>query len=260
MKRQKKHRRKRRLLLVEQSFHNRQANVATEGLMGKLNMDPSADLDSRPDKTMRKCMVTNALCPKSTMIRFVRDPEGFVVPDMAGKLPGRGCWVTASREALLIAYNKNVFTRGFADSSARSIATSSDAFVDGIIAQQNNRVMQALGLCRRAGDLITGFDKVLRALKEANQKDVLIIASDAGADGARKLSSMARQKHIDVVRVFDSQNLSAATGFDGIGYLFVSQFKNSKARGQPSKSLLSELRKYMSVSQLENEAGLNDVS
>ena len=48
----------------------------------------------------RRCIVTGETQPKAGLIRFVADPDGQVVPDLAEKLPGRGFWVVAERAAL----------------------------------------------------------------------------------------------------------------------------------------------------------------
>jgi hypothetical protein len=41
----------------------------------------------------RKCLVTGARLEPDQLIRFVKGPDGRVVPDVAAKLPGRGAWV-----------------------------------------------------------------------------------------------------------------------------------------------------------------------
>ena len=38
----------------------------------------------------RKCIATDEVRPKSELIRFVVGPDLTIVPDLAGKLPGRG--------------------------------------------------------------------------------------------------------------------------------------------------------------------------
>ena len=43
--------------------------------------------------------MTGAVMPKDALLRFVLAPDGQVVPDLAGKLPGRGIWVTPRRDA-----------------------------------------------------------------------------------------------------------------------------------------------------------------
>ena len=47
------------------------------------------------------------------MIRFVLSPDSQVTPDLAARLPGRGAWVTASREAIELAVKKGAFSRAF---------------------------------------------------------------------------------------------------------------------------------------------------
>ena len=51
---------------------------------------------------LRRCIVTRQVLPKEALLRFVIDPAGAVVPDGAGKLPGRGLWVKAERAALMV--------------------------------------------------------------------------------------------------------------------------------------------------------------
>lgn len=60
----------------------------------------------------RRCIVTGEVQPKAGLIRFVAGPDGEVVPDLAEKLPGRGFWVVADRQALDKAAAKGLFSRG----------------------------------------------------------------------------------------------------------------------------------------------------
>ena len=49
--------------------------------------------------------------PVSDMIRFVVGPDAQIVPDILGKLPGRGIWVSADKEPLKRRRRKNLFAR-----------------------------------------------------------------------------------------------------------------------------------------------------
>ena len=51
--------------------------------------------------------------PKHGLIRFVVGPEAQIVPDIAGKLPGRGIYVAADRAALDKAVSKIVTSSSF---------------------------------------------------------------------------------------------------------------------------------------------------
>ena len=61
--------------------------------------------------TSRRCLVTGIVRPKPELLRFVVDPHGQIVPDIAGKLPGRGLWLTAQRAIVAEASSKRVFAR-----------------------------------------------------------------------------------------------------------------------------------------------------
>ena len=51
----------------------------------------------RTDGPERKCIATGKLHPKNGLIRFVIGPDVQIVPEIAGKLPGRGVYVTADK-------------------------------------------------------------------------------------------------------------------------------------------------------------------
>src|SRR5271154_6053491 len=63
------------------------------------------------DARERRCIVTGEIKPEHSLIRFVADPDGKIVPDVAARLPGRGAWVTASRAAIREAVQKKLFAR-----------------------------------------------------------------------------------------------------------------------------------------------------
>src|SRR5262249_16852765 len=65
-----------------------------------------------PERT-RMCALPRETPPLSELIRFVVGPDGAAVPDVKTKLPGRGLWITATREGLREAIKRKVFTRGF---------------------------------------------------------------------------------------------------------------------------------------------------
>ena len=60
---------------------------------------------------LRRCLVSRESLPKSQLIRFAADPDGKVLPDIDGKLPGHGFWVQAERKALEQACRRNLFAK-----------------------------------------------------------------------------------------------------------------------------------------------------
>jgi predicted RNA-binding protein YlxR (DUF448 family) len=137
----------------------------------------------RPDGPERKCLATGEVQPKQGLIRFVLGPDAQVVPDINGKLPGRGVYVTAERDALEAAVKKKVFARGF-----KTQVTVPDGMVDEIERQVCLRLVNLISLARKSGDAVAGYEKVKDWLFK-EQARVLIQASDGSGRGKSKLST-----------------------------------------------------------------------
>jgi predicted RNA-binding protein YlxR (DUF448 family) len=133
------------------------------------------------DGPERKCIVTGESQPKGGLIRFVVGPEDQVVPDLLGRLPGRGFYVSATRAALEKAVKKGLFAR-----AARMQVKVPDGLVTEIEDQLARRVVDLISLARKAGDAVMGFEKVKDWL-EKGQAVVLIQASDGSERGKTKL-------------------------------------------------------------------------
>src|SRR5258707_3620209 len=76
--------------------------------------DPDLDNGPRTDRsaTVRMCAVTRQVRPIDELIRFVVSPSGEVIPDLKRKLPGRGLWVSASRQAVAEATRRSQVGKG----------------------------------------------------------------------------------------------------------------------------------------------------
>lgn len=153
--------------------------------------DNDHDLDNGPrterSATMRMCAVSREVKPIDELIRFVVSPEGQIVPDLKRKLPGRGMWLSASRQTVAEAIRRHQFSKAF----KRELRTPQTLPAD-IEALLVRSVMEALGIAAKAGQIVAGFGKVESALREGTV-EVLIHASDGAADGIRKLDTLARQ-------------------------------------------------------------------
>jgi predicted RNA-binding protein YlxR (DUF448 family) len=135
--------------------------------------------------SLRRCIVTRQALEKRAMIRFVIDPEGRVTPDLKERLPGRGMWVTAAREAL----DQAVAKHAFAKAAKQSVKVAPD-LADQVAALARREVAELLGLARKSGHLVAGFEKVDAALR-AGRVRVLVAASDGAEDGRGKLARIA---------------------------------------------------------------------
>ena len=140
----------------------------------------SKDRNDDPD---RKCIATGEVQPKHGLIRFVAGPDGQVVPDVMGKLPGRGVYVAADRSAIERAVTKKLFARGL-----KMPVQVPDGLVDEVERQLVQRVVTLISLARKSGDAVAGYEKVKDWLIK-EQAQVLVQAVDGSGRGKSKLST-----------------------------------------------------------------------
>ncbi|MEM7470690.1 MAG: RNA-binding protein [Pseudomonadota bacterium] len=131
----------------------------------------------------RRCIATGEVGEPAQMIRFVVGPEGQAVPDISGKLPGRGIWVSATKTALEQAIKKNAFSR-----SAKTQVSVADDLFEQTETLLSRRLVDLISLARKAGQVVTGFEKV-KGLLETDRARLLIQASDGSERGKSKLHS-----------------------------------------------------------------------
>jgi predicted RNA-binding protein YlxR (DUF448 family) len=138
------------------------------------------DRSEGPD---RKCIATQAVLPKHRLVRFVVGPDGRIVPDVLGKLPGRGIYVAADRAAIDKAVKKGLFAR-----AAKAPVQVPEGLTDEVEAQLARRVVDLISLQRKAGKAVAGYEKVKNWL-QTEEAEVLIQAVDGSGRGKSKLST-----------------------------------------------------------------------
>jgi hypothetical protein len=137
----------------------------------------------RAQGAMRTCIATGAERPRAELLRFVVGPGDEVVPDILGRLPGRGIYVAPDRAALERAVNKRLFSR-----AARRPVTVPEGLADAVEAQLARRLVELISLARKAGQAVAGFERVKDWLGKGEAK-VLLQASDGSERGKSKLST-----------------------------------------------------------------------
>ena len=138
---------------------------------------------TRARRNERMCIVTRERDPDAGLIRFVAGPDGEVVPDLAGKLPGRGAHVAARYDLVDRAAHRQMFRRAL-----RAEARAPADLADRTGAAMRDALVRTLPLLRKAGDLVAGAGKVDGAVRNG---EVLLVlhASDAAEDGVRKIAA-----------------------------------------------------------------------
>jgi uncharacterized protein len=159
--------------------------------------DDELDRGPRGRERERLCVATRTVRPIADLIRFVVGPQGEAVPDLKGKLPGRGVWVTATQDALEDAIKRKAFARGF----------KRDVRLPGDLAARTERLLQqaaldALAMTGKAGLVAAGFAKAAAALEHADVV-ALLHAAEASPEGIRKLNAVVGCRPGKSVAVID---------------------------------------------------------
>jgi predicted RNA-binding protein YlxR (DUF448 family) len=164
------------------------------------------------------------------MVRFVLRPDGVVTPDIQGKLPGRGAWVSSDRTSLEKVIALKGFNRGF----------KGKALIEGNLVELTERLLErrVLGLitmARKASLIAMGNDQVQSMAREAAIA-FRIEASDGSKDGRSKIRTLAKAMNREqelpdpiVVGCFTADQIGQALGREAIVHAAIRPSKLAKS-------------------------------
>ncbi len=192
--------------------------------------------DAGQDGPVRRCIVSGVVGPTDQMVRFVVGPDGRVTPDVAGRLPGRGFWLSARRDTVKTACEKNLFSKA---AKAR-VAVPPD--LEGEIERQlARRCQDLLGFARRAGEVAVGFEKASARIR-SGRAGLLVEAADGAPGGKAKVASLAPD--LPRAEVLTAAELGAALGRDFAVHVVV----DSGAIAEKLRSELARLQGFRAPS------------
>ncbi|MDC1297349.1 MAG: RNA-binding protein [Octadecabacter sp.] len=191
------------------------------------------------DVSERRCIVTGETAPKAGLIRFVIGPDNMVYPDVLEKLPGRGMWVTASRDALDKA-GKGQFSK-----SAKQAVNVPDGLTDEVERQLARRVVDLIALARKAGSAVCGFEKVKGWVSGGERVRALLQASDGSERGKTKLWTPEGARYFGCLT---AQELGLAFGRGEVVH-------GALASGRLSDRVVEEAVKLKSLREIEGGEG-----
>jgi predicted RNA-binding protein YlxR (DUF448 family) len=146
----------------------------------------TATFESDAPASHRRCIVTGELGERAALLRFVVGPDGEIVPDIEARLPGRGLWLLPRRDIVDRAVAKRLFAR-----AARRPVSSPPALADRVEALLARRCCDGLGLARRAGLAVAGFERVGEAIRNGDAA-LLLVALDAAESARRRTEAVGR--------------------------------------------------------------------
>ncbi len=155
------------------------------------------------------------------MLRFVVAPDRRIVPDLAAKLPGRGFWLSARADVVEAAQSRGAFAR-----AARGPVILPPDLVAILRAGLTRRVVDFLGLARRAGQAVSGFAKA-REVVVAGRARLVVQASDGSLEECHRFLSGARE--ITTVRPLTAAELGTVFGRDHVVHVAVTPGRLAEA-------------------------------
>jgi len=190
-----------------------------------------------PRAATRRCIASGELRPKQALLRFVAGPEGTVVPDLAGDLPGRGLWLSPRRTMIQAACARNLFAR-----AARAPLKVPEDLPDRVEALLARRCVDLLGLARRGGLVSARFVAVAARIAEG-KAGLVLQAADGASGGRAKLRGMARARGADlpVLDVLSARELGRAFGQGAYVHVCVERGRLAR-RLRDEVARLTELR------------------
>ncbi|GAN77642.1 hypothetical protein Asru_0405_02 [Acidisphaera rubrifaciens HS-AP3] len=141
------------------------------------------------------------------MIRFVLSPDRVVIPDLAARLPGRGIWLSARGDVLEKARVQGKLVGYFAR-AARGPVTVQPDLPDTLRAGLSRRFAELLGLTRRAGQAVAGFQKAREWVRDG-RAGLIVQAADGSEDERARLLG---GRDLPVVAPLDAASLGAVFG------------------------------------------------
>jgi predicted RNA-binding protein YlxR (DUF448 family) len=201
--------------------------------------------DEEPETgPLRRCIITRERLPKERMIRFVLGPDRQIVPDLAARLPGRGIWLSASRDVIESGGaqeerrqkdkqgdgTQRHLARAFARAARGPVSLPPDLSVL-LQTALVRRIGDCLGLARRAGQAVAGFEKAREALRTGRYRLVLQASDGSEAERSRFLSGFGPE--LTIIDPLPGQALGRVFGRDYVVHVAV-------APGKLAESLVVE--------------------
>ncbi len=181
----------------------------------------------------RSCLGCREVRDKDDLLRFVLDPEGNVVPDLAKKLPGRGAYTCFRRSCLETAVRKRQFSRSF---KGMAKVGAAEEVLSLVMALQAERISATIALANKAGRVVSGSDTVMEALRKGNVA-LLIMAEDISGESAAKFLAIADRTGVESFRFSLKEQLGSPLGKDLRSVVAV-------APGTFADTLRRELKRY----------------
>jgi uncharacterized protein len=242
---------------------SRQAKQRRRRATTEHDASEAGDVDEEPETgPLRRCIITRNRLPKERMIRFVVGPDRTLFPDLAARLPGRGIWLSASKDVLepvraqgdVHRDAQRHLARAFARAARGPVSVPPDLPVV-LEAALIRRISETIGLARRAGQAIAGFEKAREWVRTGRAR--LVLQASDGSEAERRRFLAGADTSIMVLDPLPGEALGRLFGQDYTVHVAI-------APGRLAETLIIEAGRLAGVRQGshgtmgQETAGLNE--
>ncbi|MEN0065541.1 MAG: DUF448 domain-containing protein [Myxococcota bacterium] len=150
----------------------------------------------RSERTaVRQCIGCRDRTDRDALVRLVASPDGQLVVDLKGRLPGRGAWLHARASCIAAVIAK---PHGLNRTLRQRMDVSQLEAI--FVAAVRQALFHGLSLAAAGGGLVVGFDRLVAAIQEGRVVDVLT-AEDASARTVQALRRVTDEAEIEPLRI-----------------------------------------------------------
>jgi len=185
----------------------------------------------------RTCLGCRQSVEQTRLLRFVRSPDGEILADLKGRLPGRGAYLCNRRSCIEEALRRSQFDRSFRR-DCRPV--TADQLIDLITRDMLTRLASLLGMARKSAKFYAGSNAVLEAMSRKKPLAVVILAQDISPQIAAKVRGRAAIQKIVTTELFNKLELGRILGRAERSVVGLPD-------GKLAEAFLEDLRRYQDI-------------
>jgi predicted RNA-binding protein YlxR (DUF448 family)/ribosomal protein L30E len=182
----------------------------------------------------RTCLACRTQFEKKSLLRFVLAPDGSLLIDYRQRLPGRGAYTCMNLKCVNDAVKKGGFKRAF---KGRCGNVNADELIAQLQNEVRQRILNLLGIARKSGNIATGSNATLDALRGKAKVGLVLLAVDISEGVGEKVINAAKKEAVAVYCLFDKLMIGQHLGKNEVSAVAFSD-------NDLSASMLKELCRY----------------
>ena len=197
-----------------------------------------------PDK-IRTCLGCRVSKDKKELVRLVISPDGIVVIDYKGTLPGRGAYLCPTESCIREAFSRKQISRVFKVSQIEGV----EEFLDRLRKLVLDRISSLLSLARKAGKVVDGREAVEKGM-EKGTINLLVFAEDLSPLSFKEMKDTCLKRGIGYYTYLSKDEMGGLIGKGERGGLGIADASFSSLLGK-------EFERFKSLGSVGSGGGKN---